>query len=36
VTVTAKAFTVALKDGAGKPVRDKAGKACGPYRLRIK
>lgn len=36
VTVTAKSFTVALKDGEGKPVRDKAGKACGPYRLRIK
>ena len=36
VTVTAKTLTVALKDGAGKPVRDKAGKACGPYRLALK
>ncbi len=36
VTVTAKTFTVALKDGDGKPVRDKAGKTCGPYRLGLK
>ena len=34
VTVTARKLTIALRDAAGKPVRDPDGKVCGPYVLK--
>jgi len=33
ISVTAKRFRVALKDLAGRPVKEADGRACGPYTL---
>ena len=34
VSVTSRKLTIALKDAAGRTVKDPDGKTCGPYVVR--